>query len=133
MLRTARTTTLGVLAALAVVVTAGAPSVITVRPGDTLGRWGGDEYVCLLLEVRQKADVALLAEKMIRGIAEAFESGGAVLNVECSIGIAMYPADGEAAYALLKNADAAMYQSKSTDTGVAFSHTQQPTDAPVRR
>ena len=104
-----------------------------VRAEDMISRWGGDEYVCLLLEVRQKADVALLAEKMIRGIAEAFESGGAVLNVECSIGIAMYPADGEAAYALLKNADAAMYQSKSTDTGVAFAHTQQPMDAPVRR
>ena len=102
-----------------------------VRAEDMISRWGGDEYVCLLLEVRQKADVALLAEKMIRGIAEAFESGGTVLNVGCSIGIAMYPADGEAAYALLKNADAAMYQAKSTDTGVAFSYIQQPADASV--
>jgi len=102
-----------------------------VRAEDMISRWGGDEYVCLLLEVRQKADVALLAEKMIRGIAEGFESGGTVLNVGCSIGIAMYPADGEAAYVLLKNADAAMYQAKSTDTGVAFSCTQQPADTPV--
>ena len=91
-----------------------------VRAEDMIGRWGGDEYVCLLLEVSQEADVAHLAEKMVRGIAEAFESGGAALSIGCSIGIAMYPADGDTTTTLLRNADAAMYRAKATEGGVAF-------------
>ncbi|MBN1192741.1 MAG: GGDEF domain-containing protein [Coriobacteriia bacterium] len=91
-----------------------------VRAEDMVSRWGGDEYVCLLLEVRQETDVARLAEKMVHGIAGTFESGGGPLSIGCSIGIAMYPADGETADTLLKNADAAMYRAKATEEKVAF-------------
>lgn len=91
-----------------------------VRAEDMISRWGGDEYACLLLEVREEADVARLAAKMVRGIAEAFESTGGVLSVGCSIGIAMYPADGEAADTLLNKADAAMYRAKVAEEKVAF-------------
>lgn len=94
-----------------------------VRAEDTISRWGGDEYVCLLLEVEREADVARLAQKMIQGIAEAFETGGTVLSVACSIGIAMYPADGETADSLLKNADAAMYRAKTSEGRVAVFRT----------
>jgi diguanylate cyclase (GGDEF)-like protein len=94
-----------------------------VRAEDTISRWGGDEYVCLLLEVEREADVARLAQKMIQGIAEAFETDGTVLSVTCSIGIAMYPADGETADSLLKNADAAMYRAKTSEGRVAVFRT----------
>jgi diguanylate cyclase (GGDEF)-like protein len=100
-----------------------------VRAEDMIGRWGGDEYVCLLLEIGQEADAARLAEKMIHGIAEPFESGGTVLSVACSIGIAMCPADGDTADILLKKADAAMYRAKATDGNVAFFRDQPPAGA----
>lgn len=97
-----------------------------VRAEDMVSRWGGDEYVCLLLEVRQEAEVTRLAEKMIGRIAEAFESSGTVLSIGCSIGIAVYPADGETADILLKNADTAMYRAKGAERKVVlFRDTKQ--------
>jgi diguanylate cyclase len=89
-----------------------------LRDEDMVSRWGGDEFVCLLFEVKQEADVTSLAEKMINRIAEACEFNGTTLSIKASIGIAMYPADGETAEILFKNADTAMYQAKGTKKGV---------------
>ncbi len=91
-----------------------------VRDEDTVSRWGGDEFVCLLLEVKQEADVTRLAEKMVNRIAEACEFDGTVLSIRASIGIAIYPADGETADILFKNADTAMYKAKGTEKGVVL-------------
>ncbi len=96
----------------------------SIREEDMVSRWGGDEYVCLLLEVKQEADLTCVAEKMIGHIAETFESQGAVLSVGCSIGIAVYPEDGEAADILVKNADTAMYRAKRAEGKVALSRDQ---------
>jgi diguanylate cyclase (GGDEF)-like protein len=84
----------------------------SVREEDTVSRWAGDEFVCLLMEVRQKADVTRLAENMVNRISEAFEFNGSVLSVRVSIGIALYPADGETADILFKKADSSMYKAK---------------------
>ncbi|MDO8879414.1 MAG: GGDEF domain-containing protein [Coriobacteriia bacterium] len=92
-----------------------------VRAEDMVSRWGGDEYVCLLLEVGEHEEVTRLARSMIDRIAEEFESGGATLSVGCSIGIAMYPGNGDSADALLKSADEAMYRAKRTSEKVALS------------
>ncbi len=92
----------------------------SVRDEDMVSRWGGDEFVCLLLEVKQEADVTSLAEKMINRIAEACEFNGTVLSIKASIGIAIYPADGETADVLFKNADTAMYKAKGTETRVVL-------------
>lgn len=86
----------------------------SVRDEDMVSRWGGDEFVCLLLEVKQEAGVTRLAEKMINRIAEACEFNGTILSIRTSIGIAIYPADGETADILFKNADIAMYKAKGT-------------------
>ena len=91
-----------------------------VREEDTVSRWGGDEFVCLLLEVKQEADVTRLAEKMVNRIAEACEFNGIVLSIRASIGIAIYPADGETADILFKNADTAMYKAKGTEKRVVL-------------
>lgn len=93
----------------------------SVRAEDMVSRWGGDEFACLLLEVGDEAEVARLARGMIDGIAEDFESGGATLSLACSIGIAVYPGDGESAEVLVMNADAAMYRAKGTSDKVAGS------------
>ncbi|MHB8057983.1 MAG: diguanylate cyclase domain-containing protein [Desulfuromonadaceae bacterium] len=92
----------------------------SVREEDTVSRWAGDEFVCLLMEVKQEADVVRLAENMVNRISEACEFNGTVLSVRISIGIAIYPADGETADILFKNADTAMYKAKGTEKRVVL-------------
>ncbi len=94
-----------------------------VRGGDTVSRWGGDEFVCLLLEVKQDDDVVRLAEKLVDRIAEPCEFDGTVLSITISIGIAIYPTDGETADILFKNADTAMYKAKGTENRVVLFRT----------
>ncbi|MDO8334379.1 MAG: diguanylate cyclase [Nitrosomonas sp.] len=91
-----------------------------VRDEDIVSRWGGDEFVCLLFEVKQEADVTHLAEKMINRIAEACKFDGIILSIRVSIGIAIYPADGDTADVLFKNADTAMYKAKGTEKRVVL-------------
>jgi len=92
-----------------------------VRDEDMVSRWGGDEFVCLLLGVKQEADVTLLAEKMTDHIAEAYEFNGHILSVIASIGIAIYPADGDTSDILFKKADTAMYKAKRAEKRVVCS------------
>ncbi len=92
----------------------------SVRDEDTVSRWGGDEFVCLLLEVKQEADVTRLAKKMIDRIAEPYEFNGTVFSIKASIGIAIYPTDGETVNILFKNADTAMYKAKGTEKRVVL-------------
>ncbi len=95
-----------------------------VRAEDIVSRWGGDEYACLLLEAGQETEVIRLARDMCDHIADEFETGGTTLSLRCSIGIAMYPGDGESADALVKNADEAMYRAKGTMESVVLSSSQ---------
>jgi diguanylate cyclase (GGDEF)-like protein len=92
----------------------------SVRDEDLVSRWGGDEFVCLLFDVKQEADATRLAEKMIDQVAEACEFNGVPLSINASIGIAIYPADGETADILFKNADTAMYKAKGTEKRVVL-------------
>lgn len=91
-----------------------------VRDQDIVSRWGGDEFVCLLLEVKQETDVSMLAEQMLNKVAEACEFNGTLLSIRASIGIAIYPADGDTADILFKNADTAMYKAKATEKHVVL-------------
>lgn len=88
------------------------------RSEDMVCRWGGDEFVCLLLEIQQEADVLSLAERLITRIAEPCEFDGTAFSIALSVGMAIYPADGETADILLKNADSAMYKAKGTENRV---------------
>jgi diguanylate cyclase (GGDEF)-like protein len=92
----------------------------SVRDEDMVSRWGGDEFVCLLLDVKQEADATGLAEKLVNRIAEDCEFNGTVLSIRASIGIAIYPADGDTAEILFKNADTAMYKAKGTEKRVVL-------------
>jgi diguanylate cyclase (GGDEF)-like protein len=91
-----------------------------VRGEDMVSRWGGDEFVCLLLEIKHEADATRLAEKLISRIAEPCEFNGTVFSIASSIGIAMYPEDGETADILFKHADMAMYEAKGTKNRVVL-------------
>lgn len=92
----------------------------SVRGADTVGRQGGDEFLYLMLEVKDEADVANAAGKIIENIAQPCEFDGLKLTVKPSIGIALYPEDGRSANVLLKNADSAMYKAKQSDKGYGF-------------
>ena len=91
-----------------------------VREEDTVSRIGGDEFLCLLMEVNNEADVAHIAEAIVGTIAQIEPLGENQLKVTASIGIAIYPGDGTTAEALIKNADSSMYRAKQKGEGYSF-------------
>ncbi len=84
-----------------------------VREGDTVARVGGDEFTIVLQDVKKKEDAAVVAQKVIRTIADPVELNGHRLYVTTSVGITTFPDDGDDAETLLKNADNAMYRAKA--------------------
>jgi len=84
-----------------------------LREGDTLARFGGDEFTLLLPKVSERReDVSKIAEKIVTLLKEPFMVDGHELYVSASIGISMYPQDGTNMDTLIKNADVAMYHVK---------------------
>jgi diguanylate cyclase (GGDEF)-like protein/PAS domain S-box-containing protein len=83
-----------------------------LREGDTVARLGGDEFTLLLPGITRAVDVARVAEKILETIRQPMTIDGRELFVTASIGISVYPDDGEDAETLVKNADAAMYRAK---------------------
>jgi diguanylate cyclase len=88
-----------------------------VRDSDTVARYGGDEFLVLLGDVSQPADAALLADKMLSALAAPIRVGDYHFHVSASVGITLYPEDGEDATTLINRADAAMYRSKRAGGG----------------
>jgi diguanylate cyclase (GGDEF)-like protein/PAS domain S-box-containing protein len=83
-----------------------------VRPADTVARLGGDEFVITLAEVAEAGDVGLVAKKIQGTLSRPFTVAGRELYVTVSIGISLYPADGQDGECLLRQADIAMYRAK---------------------
>ncbi|MDP9007811.1 MAG: GGDEF domain-containing protein [Pseudomonadota bacterium] len=83
-----------------------------VRHSDTVSRHGGDEFVVLLSEIEAAQDAARAAEKLLKTMAEPHLIGDHRLNVTLSIGISIYPEDGDQVEVVLANADTAMYHAK---------------------
>lgn len=85
-----------------------------LRNGETLARIGGDEFVVLMPVVSSPQEPAQLAQRIEEAFAEAFyvHSGDAYVHLGVSIGIAVYPDDGEARLSLLAHADREMYEVK---------------------
>ncbi|MCU7843829.1 MAG: EAL domain-containing protein [Candidatus Thiodiazotropha sp. (ex Monitilora ramsayi)] len=84
----------------------------SVRAEDTVSRLGGDEFIVLLGNLSAVEDVYPIAEKLLSSFREAFLLDGRELILTASIGIAIYPNDGDNPADLLRNADMAMYYSK---------------------
>lgn len=85
-----------------------------IRAGETLSRWGGDEFVLLLPNLHRKDDAARVAQRILTAIGSVFEVGGHCFRLSISIGIAFSPQDGQDAETLLNNADAALYEAKES-------------------
>ena len=86
-----------------------------VRGGDTLARLGGDEFTMVLPNLRNRQDAEGVARKILDNLHLPFEIDQQVIHISASIGIAIYPGDGDSIDELLRHADIAMYQVKSMD------------------
>ena len=84
-----------------------------VRQSDTVARLGGDEFVILFDSPASRENVIYIAERIIASIGEPMQLRGETARIGTSIGMAMFPADGNCAAQLLKHADSAMYASKN--------------------
>jgi diguanylate cyclase (GGDEF)-like protein/PAS domain S-box-containing protein len=84
-----------------------------VREGDTVARVGGDEFTIVLQDLEKKEHAASVAQKVLHAVAEPLDIEGNRLYVTTSIGITVFPDDGEDAETLLKNADNAVYRAKA--------------------
>jgi diguanylate cyclase (GGDEF)-like protein/PAS domain S-box-containing protein len=84
-----------------------------VRAVDTVSRLGGDEFVIVLHEISSPDDVVQVAEKILGALALPARIEGHQLSATPSIGISMFPDDGDEVVALMKSADTAMYQAKA--------------------
>lgn len=84
-----------------------------LRNTDTLARMGGDEFAVILTDLSPDTDVGDIAQKIVASFAEAFDLGGHKVFVSASIGISLYPQNGQSFDDLLKLADQAMYEAKS--------------------
>lgn len=83
-----------------------------IREDDTVARLGGDEFVVVLADMARREDIEPVAQKILRALAAPLEVGSQVLSVTTSLGIAVFPRDGETADELLQYADTAMYRAK---------------------
>ena len=85
----------------------------SVRRSDTVSRHGGDEFVVLLSEVACAEDAAFTADNLLAAIAAPHRIEGRNLRVRASVGISVYPSDGQDAATLLRTADLALLQVKA--------------------
>lgn len=83
-----------------------------VRAGDTIARFGGDEFAVLLDDIASEKDISQLAKKILDTMVPAFVLQGHEFYITASIGVSIFPNDGEDPETLLRNADVAMYRAK---------------------
>jgi len=86
----------------------------SVRESDTVSRQGGDEFVVLLSSIAHAEDAAFSANKILTALAVPHPTKGSDLHVTASIGIGVYPGDGNTAQTLVKHADIAMLNAKES-------------------
>jgi diguanylate cyclase (GGDEF)-like protein/PAS domain S-box-containing protein len=85
----------------------------SVREEDTIARLGGDEFAVILEHLSRPRDAAATATKILRALARPFLLEGHKARITASIGITVYPLDGDDVETLLKRADGAMYRAKT--------------------
>lgn len=88
-----------------------------MRREDSLGRLGGDEFVLTLMPPADSRSAAQVAQKIIDALNVPVMQDALAINMSCSIGISMYPGDGDSAETLMRNADIAMYRAKQEGRG----------------
>jgi diguanylate cyclase (GGDEF)-like protein len=104
-----------------------------LRDSETVARLGGDEFAILLPSVADKGQVTAVAQRILQALDEPFVAAGLALDVDASIGIALYPDHGDRVAKLLRAADVAMYLGKESLSGYTFfTHGNDPGDGGKR-
>ncbi len=88
-----------------------------LQPGDILARSGSDEFVMTVQNIHRRDQAERIAKDLLKELGEPLRLGGHAIASSCSIGIALYPRDGDEALTLLRHADRAMYQAKVIGRG----------------
>ena len=105
-----------------------------LREGDMIARLGGDEFAVVLENLSHPEDAGRLAEEMIGMLGIDYKlSGGALIHVGASAGIALFPHHGDDAFTLLQHADAALYKSKAEGRGTYYYYTDELTASARKR
>lgn len=100
-----------------VLITVGKRIQKCIRKSDTAARMGGDEYAALLLDMEDKQATEIVVEKIHKALQEVMHIGQNECYVNSSIGVALYPYNGEDSETLLRNADSVMYEVKRNGKG----------------
>jgi len=90
----------------------------SLRLSDSAARMGGDEFTVILTKIVEPADAAIVAGRIVNSLSQPFLLEGREVSIGVSIGIGIYPVDGEDADVLLKKADTAMYRAKETGSNL---------------
>jgi len=98
-------------------VTTGLRLQAAMREGDTVARLGGDEFLVLTSDIVGEVQVERIAERLLQSVAEPQDLNGRKVVAQCSVGIALFPDNGEDVDTLVANADNAMYQAKANHRG----------------
>jgi len=105
----------------------------SVRADDTVARHGGDEFLVIVGGLKSPDDAEAVADKIIRAFGDSFDLGGSEVVVTPSMGLAVYPDDGDSPSMLLRNADLAMYDAKDAGRNTYRYFNQQVHDSSVHR
>ncbi|KWW99598.1 bifunctional diguanylate cyclase/phosphodiesterase [Carbonactinospora thermoautotrophica] len=103
-----------------------------LRPGDVVGRLGGDEFAILLPTVPDAATARAIAARVVDVFAQPFNLDGLVLDLEASVGIALYPDHAADFEGLLQRADVAMYLAKGASGGIEMYAVERDRNTPDR-
>lgn len=104
-----------------------------VRRSDTLARYGGDEFIVILGGISDASDINPIVENLLRQFSNAYHIGSHELITTLSIGISVYPDDGQSGEALLDKADSAMYSAKRAGRNTYSYFTEQMNAQIARR
>jgi diguanylate cyclase (GGDEF)-like protein/PAS domain S-box-containing protein len=96
----------------------------SIKKGDLVSRFGGDEFVILLRNIQSSKNVDLIAERIRQCFQEPFKLGGQEIYINVSMGISAFPKDGTDPDVLLKNADNALYRAKQQGGNVYLYYNQ---------
>ncbi len=106
---------------------------LALRADDLVARVSGDEFAVVLPHIAQEEDLAGVAQKLIRALAPPIDLDGSPLHCSASLGIGLFPRDGDSVEALLRNADAAMHEAKRAGRDTFRFYAQEMNAAAGRR
>jgi diguanylate cyclase (GGDEF)-like protein/PAS domain S-box-containing protein len=99
--------------------------ITAIRENDTISRQGGDEFLLILSDMEEISDIVTISEKLLHEFEQPFRIDNQLLALSASIGIALYPDNGDTFETLLQSADTAMYKAKESGKNNYCFYTQQ--------